>query len=247
MTPAVLLPLNPRNELNMEISPEQILFLPVLLFSLICHELGHAWVAWRGGDDTARLAGRITMNPVAHIDPIGTVLLPILQVFTHVPLIGWAKPVPVNPANLRSREWDLAVSLAGVTINFVLALLGAILLKILILSLDWMPQTLPEESTALFMVRTSATLLRAMVMVNLFLMIFNLLPIPPLDGSHVLFYFIRRPGPKLEMALDFFQRFGFFMLLILVFSGAFFYILGPVMEGILSIIRFVLRIPPFIL
>ena len=96
---------------------DQILLIPVLLLGLVLHEIGHAYAAYLAGDDTARLQGRISLNPFVHIDPIGTVLIPIVAIWTGFPFIGWAKPVPINPRFFKKPYWNLIVSLAGVSIN----------------------------------------------------------------------------------------------------------------------------------
>lgn len=146
-------------------------FLPLLTF----HEFGHAWVAWKCGDDTARLQGRISLNPLAHMELVGTVILPLLAIFSAGLIIGWGKPVPVNPYNLRNRRLDdTLVSLAGPAMNIALAA-GLIALAKVGLLLNWMPVAGELVQVAQF---------------SLFLCFFNLLPIPPLDGSHVLKNFI---------------------------------------------------------
>jgi Zn-dependent protease len=146
-------------------------FLPLLTF----HEFGHAWMAWKCGDDTARLQGRISLNPLVHMDLVGTVILPLLAIFSAGLIIGWGKPVPVNPYNLRNRRLDdTLVSLAGPAMNIALAT-GLMALAKVGLLLNWMPAVGELVQVAQF---------------SLFLCFFNLLPIPPLDGSHVLKNFI---------------------------------------------------------
>jgi Zn-dependent protease len=141
-------------------------FLPLLTF----HEFGHAWMAWKCGDDTAKLQGRISLNPLVHMDLIGTVVLPLLGIFSAGWVIGWGKPVPVNPYNLRNRQFDdTLVSLAGPAMNIILAA-GLMALAKVGLLLHWFPVVDELIQVARF---------------SLFLCFFNLLPIPPLDGSHV--------------------------------------------------------------
>ncbi|MFZ1073261.1 MAG: site-2 protease family protein [Verrucomicrobiia bacterium] len=144
-----------------------------LVILLTFHEFGHAWVAMKCGDDTAQLQGRVSLNPLVHIDPIGTVLLPLIMLFTPMGrfLIGWAKPVPVNPYNLRHpRTDDILVTMAGPAMNLVLAvaLVGLARVGVLI--------RLPDM----------VDLCGSMAQLSLLLCFFNLIPIPPLDGSHVL-------------------------------------------------------------
>ncbi|MEK7616470.1 MAG: site-2 protease family protein [Patescibacteria group bacterium] len=147
----------------------------ILLFSVIVHEVMHGYVAKKFGDHTAEKAGRLTLNPIPHIDLFGTILLPGLLIFTGSPILfGWAKPVPVNPLNFTSlRKGELMVSAAGILSNFGLAIAAALIYHIL----NALPQTFPFLLGAL---------LRFTVTINLVLGVFNLFPIPPLDGSKVL-------------------------------------------------------------
>ncbi len=145
-------------------------FLVIVILSAIIHEYSHGWVADRLGDSTARLAGRLTLNPLAHIDPIGTILVPLILVMLPGNFIfGWAKPVPFNPFALRSRRWGPAlVALAGPLSNLLIALVLAIVIRILGVSIF-------------------TSLLAIIVYINILLAVFNLVPIPPLDGSKVLY------------------------------------------------------------
>ena len=146
----------------------------VLLFSVILHEVMHGVVALKFGDTTAQRAGRLTLNPIPHIDLIGTILLPALSLWYGGIVFGWAKPVPVNPLNFTNlRKGELMVSAAGILTNFGLAILAALLFHIL--------NALPITFPALI-----GVLLRSTVVINLILGVFNLLPIPPLDGSKIL-------------------------------------------------------------
>jgi len=162
-----------------------------LLFSLCFHEAAHAMISNRCGDPSARLMGRMTLNPLAHIDPIGTVVLPLIMIITKVPfLFGWAKPVPFNPRNLNDMRRDPAlIALAGPLSNFLLALLCAVILRVVVMaagitSLDQLAAS-PLCQVALFM-----------IMINLVLMVFNLIPVPPLDGHHVLYPFLPPVGQR---------------------------------------------------
>lgn len=193
-----------------EIFNDRVLALPVLLFSIVIHEFSHALVAYRAGDDTAARQGRLTLNPLAHIDPIGTVLIPIIQFFgpSGLPLIGWAKPVPVNPLRFRSSEWDIFVSLAGPASNFLLVLVAAILLKLMVLL------------GAVHHARVLGLVLLYFIDINVMLGIFNLIPIPPLDGSHVLHRFLvaaRSPWAERYAALG---QYGYIILLLILISPA---------------------------
>ena len=206
--------------------PEFLLALSIviLLFSVILHEVMHGWVALKFGDRTAEQAGRLTLNPIPHIDPIGTILLPGLLLLTGAPILfGWAKPVPVNPLNFSSlRKGELLVSAAGILANFSLAILAAVIYHIL--------QALPQSFPSII-----GNVLRFTVMINLILGIFNLFPIPPLDGSKILLsqlpYNLARSYEKLE-------PYGFIILLILMASGILQGLLGLILPVLSSILGF---------
>ncbi len=158
--------------------------LPMLLFSVVIHEIAHGWVALKCGDPTARDAGRLTLNPIPHIDPFMTIILPIFLLLSHSPILfGGAKPVPVNPYNFRGGEKDnVKVSIAGAAANILLALGAAFLSFGLAL--------LVKHSYSQFFAST-INLLHLFIILNLILANFNLIPVPPLDGSHLLAYFLK--------------------------------------------------------
>lgn len=174
----------------------------VLLFSVILHEVMHGLVALKFGDTTAQRAGRLTLNPIPHVDLFGTILLPALLIFTGAPILfGWAKPVPVNPLNFSSiRKGELFVSAAGILANFFLAAMAAIIFHIL----NALPQTFP------FLL---GKLLHFTAMINLVLGIFNLFPIPPLDGSKIL---LSQLPLNLARQYQKLEQYGFLILLILM-------------------------------
>jgi len=179
-------------------------FFIVFYFSISFHECAHAWAAYRNGDDTARLMGRMTLNPIAHIDPIGTVIVPLFMLFSSFRLIGWARPVPVNPLRFRNyRRGELETSLAGPLSNLILAI-GAILLLRLILKLA------PAWDVPIGFLATAAFL-------NIALCVFNLIPIYPLDGSHILKIFLSRQA--VETYDRFITPYGWIILLALLYSG----------------------------
>ena len=195
------------------------------LFSVIVHEDAHGLVAEHFGDTTARDLGRITLNPIPHIDPIGSVLLPIAAFLSGVPFIGWAKPVPVNPANLRNPVVDNAyVAAAGPTSNFLLAFAAAILWIVVTVVFKHVPGLLANGERTLFFFNT---LCGNLITINCVLAIFNLLPIPPLDGHWILMRYLP-PGPR--EALASIGRFGFFILIALLWSGLLWRIIGPVLS-----------------
>jgi Zn-dependent protease len=161
-----------------------LIFLPVLLFSVIAHEYAHGYAALRQGDETALLLGRLTWNPIKHIDPMMTIVVPVMLWMFKLPILGGAKPVPVNPNNYRNlRRGDIIVSLAGVAVNLLIAIACALLFP----ALGALGRAVPA-------LETSASILQAMMLIgiqlNLILIFFNLIPIPPLDGSHVMKYLL---------------------------------------------------------
>ena len=186
--------------------------LPPLLFALTVHELAHGWVAFRLGDPTAKLAGRLTMNPLKHLDPLGVLAFVIMK-------IGWAKPVPVDPRYFRNPQKDmLLVALAGPGANVLLALASALLARVLV-SVPVLP---------LFVLQPLVGMLVASVWINIMLAVFNIIPIPPLDGSKVLMGVL---PPEAARSFARIEPFGFFILLALFYTG----VIGGL---ILPIIRF---------
>ncbi len=208
----------------------------VLLFSISAHEAAHAWMSNQFGDDTARLLGRITLNPLAHTDPIGTLLIPIASfIFAHIglsiALIGWGKPTPVNP--LRWRNKDLAnvmVSIAGILANLSIAIVSLGLMYVadlLHLFGDGAALSSIEEPVVLFLF-TALNL-------NVALAFFNLLPFPPLDGSKILWTIL---PDSMKPAIDALERFGFIILLLAMQTGFFGAIFRPVQRVMLYLLPY---------
>lgn len=188
-----------------------LLALPVLLLSLTAHEWGHAWVALKQGDDTAYMLGRVTMNPAAHVDPVGTLLFPAIAIGSGMPLLGWAKPVPTNPRKYRNYvRGDVLVSIAGVVMNAILAVMFALLLWIVAVATRDMA-AVPEPVQIFF------HMCRFGVLGNIGLIVFNLLPIPPLDGSHVFYHLLPAHWGAEYRKL---YPYGFIILWGLVLTGA---------------------------
>ena len=198
-----------------------ILYFLVLIVSLSVHEAAHAWSADLLGDPTASRLGRVTLNPVAHIDPIGTVLFPLIAITTGAPVIGWAKPVPVGVQYL-GREWRqkfMLIAAAGPISNLVLALLVSALLHL----------GLARTGTALDL--TSSSLLYKALTLNVGLAVFNMIPIPPLDGGNVLAGLL--PGKAADV-LDRVRPYGFLLLYALLLTGVVSTVLGLVADPIVS-------------
>jgi len=193
--------------------------LPVL-FAIVLHEVAHGWVADRLGDNTARFMGRLTLNPIKHIDPIGTVLIPVLLLVVGSPfLFGYAKPVPINFRKLRNPKRDMIwVALAGPVTNLLLALISTLLLAVTVNmpgSMEWVAQPL-------------ALMCQASIIINVVLCIFNLLPLPPLDGGRVAVGLL--PGP-MAYQLSRLEPFGFLIIILLLVSGVLQSVIGPLVMG----------------
>src|SRR5437870_2840157 len=202
-----------------------IFYMVALIFSLSVHESAHAWTSNYFGDDLARLQGRISLNPMAHVDPIGTLLFPAMAFFTGVPLIGWAKPTPVNPLRWRNkRVANFWVSAAGVISNAIIAITAGILMRVLYeahlvaLYTDPFYGLVARAPGNSLIAEGAAKLLSTFFTLNVALAVFNLLPIPPLDGSKVLSSIL---PPSFEPALEALDKFGYILLIIALFTGIF--------------------------
>lgn len=184
---------------------EQLLFIVVLIFSVVVHECAHGIAAERAGDPTARSLGRITLNPVPHIDLIGSIVLPAILIITGAPfLFGWAKPVPVNPSYFRNIRLDeIKVSFAGPLSNLILSI-GFLLLSVLVVSL-------PGNGVS----GTMLSVARMGIIINLVLAFFNLLPIPPLDGSHILENLLPY---RYAQYMSKIRPYGFFILILVIMT-----------------------------
>ena len=201
-----------------------ILFI-VLLFSLTVHEAAHAWTADVLGDPTARILGRVSLNPLVHIDPIGTVVFPLLAIVAGVPLIGWAKPVPVNVTKLRHHRRDyVLVAAAGPASNLLIAIVAALLLKVMPVS----PVTLGEPNIT----APIASMLSRALFLNVLLAVFNMIPIPPLDGGNVIGGLLPRP---LAYRYDSLIRpYGFILLYALMLTRGLDFLIGRPSSLLLS-------------
>jgi len=213
-----------------------VIYMVVLVLAISAHEAGHAWMSYKFGDDTAYLLGRVTLNPVKHTDPIGTLLIPILAFLFgaiggglgRIPLIGWGIPTPVNP-----RKWDnyklanVMVSIAGVLANLILLIIGFIAAKIMISQGFDVREFFGQSKNPV------AILVGNMMFLNLSLFVFNLLPFPPLDGSKILSTFLPASfTPVFEML----EQFGFIILMALIYIGVFSFIISPFYYGLIYLL-----------
>ena len=212
----------------MAIDPGQLVVsFIVLLFSLTVHEAAHAWTAWRLGDSTALSLGRVSLNPMVHIDPVGTILFPLVAMVTGVPVLGWAKPVPVVTRNLGG-HWKrkfMAIAAAGPASNLIIATVAAIGLRLAVAG----GVVGPGVSTPSFVF----ALLWGAVQINVILAVFNMVPVPPLDGGNVLSGLLRGSASDLYDRL---RPFGFLIIYALMFSGLLNAILGPPVNFIRSVL-----------
>ena len=210
----------------------------ILLFAITIHEASHGWAAKKFGDPTAFNMGRVTINPIPHIDPIGTVMLPLIMMFTGIALIGWAKPVPVNPMNLKNpRRDNLWISAAGPISNFTAAIGFIVLLQIIKFTSPRFFQAafyvIPGQAGQLQLAQGIGLLLYFGILINIALGIFNLLPIPPLDGSGVLMGFLSDEATEKYEKI---RPYGMFIILGLVFFRFFQVIFTPVQAFIQMLI-----------
>ncbi len=214
-----------------------VIYLVVLLLAISAHEAGHAWMSYKYGDDTAYLLGRVTLNPVKHTDPIGTLLIPILSfvlgsvggALASIPLIGWGIPTPVNP-----RKWtnyktaNVMVSIAGIGANLILATIGFIIFKILLET-----GAINSDNVDSGIIRPLVIFFQYLIFLNVSLAIFNLLPFPPLDGSKVLSTFLPE---SFQPIFNLLEQYGFIILLLLIYWG----LIGIVMRPVFDLVTFLL-------
>ncbi len=217
--------------MNFDLILEVVLSLVAVFMAIVLHEVAHGFVAFRLGDSTAKDRGRLTLNPLAHVDPIGTILVPVSLVLLRVlfqsavPLFGWAKPVPINPGNFRNPlRGMLYVALAGPGTNIVLALATAGVGRAVFLGV---PNGVLHRIGGFGgnLIEALFYLLSVFVLYNLVLAVFNLIPIPPLDGSRVLMYFLPPQGRRFLLSIE---RYGFFILIAFIYLG----VLTPVFGAI---------------
>jgi Zn-dependent protease len=198
----------------------------VILFAITIHEAAHGWAAYKLGDPTAHIMGRITLNPVPHIDPIGTVLMPAILIIMGAPPFGWAKPVPVNPVNLRNPKRDnMLISAAGPAANFLAAFIS---LTALIFLKKINPNIFFSRGglrSGFHPIEGLAVILFYAVFLNVLLAVFNLIPIPPLDGSGIVTGFL---SDEASQTYDKIRPFGFIIILGLIYLGLLDIIIRPI-------------------
>lgn len=209
--------------------PTQLSFYVIFLFAISVHEAAHAWMSLQCGDTLARDENRISLNPLVHIDPIGTVLIPLggLLIAGLPPLIGWARPVPVNMGALRRPSDMMWIALAGPISNLILAVWTLVLVKISFMVAPLLGSTMQSWGAQ---VQFDQSFLLYLLMLNLFLAMFNMIPVPPLDGSRVLFFTVVANRPWLRRAWEVVENYGFLLLLLLVITGAFHVVMLPLIS-----------------
>ncbi len=211
-----------------------------IFYSIILHEIGHGFAAHMYGDDTAKDAGRLSLNPIKHIDPLGTIVLPLILKLMGAPMFGWAKPVPVNPANFNRKGGMTTVSVAGVFMNLVIAVLMFTTFSIL---MKFQPYA--SLSGAVLNGRIvdcpvfpCPSVFIQIAGINLMLLIFNLLPFPPLDGYNLLVSVVPRPFAEWLVK---YQRILMVVFMILLFTGLLKYIYVPILNSIIRLFQLIFR------
>ena len=180
-----------------------IFYIAVLIMSVVIHEFAHGYVAYRLGDSTAKMSGRLTLNPIKHLDLVGSILLPLILIISKAGfVIGWAKPVPYNPNNLRNgKKGNMMVAVAGILANFLLVVIFSLLIRLA-------PFLGASSASPLFKITS------IIVLLNLVLAFFNLIPIPPLDGSKILFSLL---PPRLSSLENFLEKWGIVLMIFVIF------------------------------
>ena len=206
---------------------------PAILVAITFHEVAHGYIAWRLGDSTAKAMGRLTLNPIAHIDPVGTVLMPaLLLIFTNGQFVfGYAKPVPINPYNFKNPRKDMAISAAGGPVaNILLAVASLLIIRLVVVPLSGI---LPEQAGATVL-RPLYMMLQYSIVINVVLAVFNMIPVPPLDGGRVLVGLLPQ---RQAYALSKVEPFGMLIVILLIVTGIARIFLNPLIELFLALLR----------
>jgi Zn-dependent protease len=219
-----------------------VIYMVVLLLAISAHEAGHAWMSWKYGDDTAFMLGRVTLNPVRHTDPVGTLLIPIVSfvlgsvggALGNIPLIGWGIPTPVNPRKwTKYKQANVMVSIAGIGANLILATIGFVIFKGLLET-----GLINAGNINSGLMKPLIILLQYLIMLNVSLAVFNLLPFPPLDGSKVLSTFLPSSFQPLFALME---QYGFLILMLLVYWG----LIGAIIRPVFRVVEYLLVTPWF--
>jgi len=209
-----------------ELSIYQLIAIAIIptLFAIVIHEVAHGWVAHRLGDSTAYMMGRLSLNPLKHIDPIGTILVPAILISTVGFAFGWAKPVPINWQNLTKPKRDIAlVAVAGPAANLLMAIAWALVMKLAsLLPASWELISMPLSYMGLFG-----------ILINTVLMVFNLIPIPPTDGGRIATSLL---PPRIAYTVSRVEPYGMFILIALILTGFLWQVIGPIISDIMTLI-----------